>query len=426
MSAGVGAEVVASVLSRTADGWAEALLPGQTRRAAALAVLPTLTEVSRAALLCGELRTGGQDAERRGYAALTSAYGLPGAALFHKKPLDSSRLGYAVADDVAAAIADVTGHPLVTCVLNTIDDALDRSDPGGTEWGTDAVKHLAPLLDRARHAGRIVVLTADHGHIVERRQGTQRAYASISSGRSRAAIEPAADGEVLVTGRRVLRHEGRAVLAVDEHLRYGPLKAGYHGGAAPAEAVVPVTVLVPGAVPEDVNLQLAPPQEPTWWIDPIDPVAPIPSAPAAATPVPRPAADFRRRPQDVMPTLFDEPDVESAPFPQGNAAPASPASAAVLKSAVYAAQKKVAGRVSVTDEQIRGLLDALLGAPSHRLVPALAATALAVSPVTLRGAVLHAQRLLNVEGYPVLRVDADGATVILDEALLREQFGIRG
>ena len=47
-------------------------------------------------------------------------------------------------------------------------------------------------------------------------------------------------------------------------------------------------------------------------------------------------------------------------------------------------------------------------------------------PVTLRGAVLHAQRLLNVEGYPVLRVDADGATVILDEVLLREQFGIRG
>ena len=36
---------------------------------------------------------------------------------------------------------------------------------------------------------------------------------------------------------------------------------------------------------------------------------------------------------------------------------------------------------------------------------------------------LHVQRLLNVEGYPVLRVDADGATLILDEGLLREQFG---
>ena len=97
----------------------------------------------------------------------------------------------------------------------------------------------------------------------------------------------------------------------------------------------------------------------------------------------------------------------------------------VMKSAAYAAQKKVAGRVSVTDVQIRALLDALLAAPGHRLVPARAATALAVSPVMLRGAVLHAQRLLNVEGYPVLRVDADGATVILDEALLLEQFGIR-
>jgi hypothetical protein len=40
--------------------------------------------------------------------------------------------------------------------------------------------------------------------------------------------------------------------------------------------------------------------------------------------------------------------------------------------------------------------------PGHRLVPALAATVLAVSPVTLRSAVLHAQRLPNVEGYPVL------------------------
>ena len=208
MSAGVATEVVASVLSRTADGWAEALLPGQTRRAAALAVLPTLTEVSRASLLCGELRTGGQDTELNGFGKLARAHGLGDSPLFHKKPLDSSRPGYAVADDVAAAISDVTGQPLVACVLNTIDDALDRSDPGGTEWSADAVKHLMPLLDRARHAGRVVILTADHGHVIERRQGTQRTYAAISSGRSRAAAEPAGDGEVLVTGRRVLRHEG--------------------------------------------------------------------------------------------------------------------------------------------------------------------------------------------------------------------------
>jgi hypothetical protein len=444
MSAGVGTEVVASVLSRTGDGWAEALLPGQSRRAAALAVLPTITEVSRASLLCGDLRIGGQDAERRGYDALAQAHrlpGRPGEALFHKKPLDSSRLGYAVADDVAVAIADVAGYPLVTCVLNTIDDALDRSDPGGTDWGADAVRHLAPLLERARQAGRIVILTADHGHIVERRQGTQRTYPEISSGRSRAATVPAGGGEVMVTGRRVLRHDGRAVLAVDEHLRYGPLKAGYHGGAAPAEAVVPVIVLVPGTVPDDADLQLAPPQEPAWWTDPAAP-APIVLAVASTHPaqhglVPAPAESLRARrgDADAAPTLFDdepasEISVPSARPPSATGVPVSSATsvaagAAVVRSTAYSAQKKIAGRVSVTDDQVRALLDALLTAPGHRLVPAWAATALAVSPVTLRGAVLHVQRLLNIEGYPVVRVDADGATVILDEALLREQFGIR-
>ena len=178
----------------------------------------------------------------------------PDAVLFHKKPLDSSRPGYAVADDVAAAIADVTGYPLVTCVLNTIDDALDRSDPGGTAWSTDAVKHLAPLLERGQHAGRVAV--ADRRPRAHRRAppGHPALLPSISSGRSRAATEPAGDGEVLVTGGRVLLHDGRAVLAVDEHLRYGPLKAGYHGGGAPAEAVVPVAVLVPARFPT----------EPTW------------------------------------------------------------------------------------------------------------------------------------------------------------------
>ena len=95
----------------------------------------------------------------------------------------------------------------------------------------------------------------------------------------------------------------------------------------------------------------------------------------------------------------------------------------MLTSPTYAAQKRVAGRVSVSDDQVSGLLGDLLAAPSHRLSSAAAAAALQVSPVTLRGAVLHVQRLLNVEGYPVLRVDADGATLILDDDLLREQFG---
>jgi hypothetical protein len=451
MSAGVGAEVTASILARPRDGWTEALLTGQQNRAAAIAVLPTLTEVSRASLLSGGLRAGGQDVERRGFTALARAHGLAHAPLFHKKPLDSSRPGYALADDVEAAIGDVTRHPLVTCVLNTVDDALDRSDAAGIAWGTDTVRHLAPLLDRARHAGRIVILTADHGHVIERRQSSQRQYPGISSGRSRPAAPPAGDGEILVTGRRVLLHDGTAVLAVDENLRYGPMKSGYHGGASPAEAVVPVTILVPGAVPAEAaeKLRLAPPQEPAWWLDPVTP-SPTSETAVTASTAPAPSAEHatrrqgtapapRKRPGETMMTLFDELDTDAPADAQD--APATPSlsaaqeqppaptaaettSARVLRSTVYTAQKKIAGRVSVTDDQVAALLTALLAAPGRRLAPAAAATALQVSPVLLRGAVLHVQRLLNVEGYAVLRVDADGATLILDDALLREQYGI--
>jgi len=397
MTAAVCAEVLADVLSRPADGWLEALMPGDTGRSAALAGLPSLTAVSRVSLLSGELRTGQPTDELRGHSELLKAQGFTSALLLHKKPLDSSRSGYALADDVRAAIEDVDGRRLVTCILNTIDDALDRSDPGGTDWRTDTVKHLRPLLGEARRAGRVVVLTADHGHVVERRQGAQRLYPDISSGRSRAALSPAGEGEVLVTGRRVLRHQGRAVLAVDERLRYGPLKAGYHGGGSPAEVVVPVAVLVPGSVPAVSKLRLAAPQEPAWW------AAPLAGPPAAG---PEQSDLFEPRPQ---------PAVEAGSVRLAKE---------VLTSTTYAAQKRLAGRLSTTDAQIRALLVRLLEG-GHRLAPTVAATALEVPLPALSGAIAHAQRLLNVEGYAVLRRDPDGQTLILDEALLREQFEVK-
>lgn len=409
MSVGVGHEVVSDVLARATEGWLEVLLPGRDRRATALAVLPTLTEVSRTSLLCGELRSGSRDTEAKGHRALALAHGLRSAVLFHKKPLDSTRPGYALADDVGAAIDDALGQPLVTCVLNTIDDALDRSDPSGTEWGADAVRHLEPLLARARRAGRAVVLTADHGHIVERRQGTMRAHPAISSGRSREAAGMLGEGEVLVAGRRVVTPTSRVVLAVDEGLRYGPLKAGYHGGAAPAEVVVPVIVLVNGAVPADTGLRLAPPQEPLWWD------APLSSTPVMLSPA---VSQLARKAAEEPPTLFDAVATE---------APVSSADSlatAVLRSATYRQQRAGAGRVAVADDQVLALLNALLAGPANRLAAPQASIALGVSAVALRGAVPHVQRLLNVEGYGVLTVDADGSTLVLDRDLLQDQFEV--
>ncbi|MDQ7993692.1 MAG: BREX-2 system phosphatase PglZ, partial [Propionicimonas sp.] len=315
LSTGVATEVINSATQRLDLAMSEALLPKQTRRAAAVAVLPTVTEVSRTSLLCGELTTGDQSTEQAGYTRVTTAHGLGRSLLFHKRILDTSRPGFAVSDTVREAITDTVGHQLVTCVLNTIDDALDRSDPSGTTWTADAVKHLVPLLQLARDTGRVVIITADHGHIVERRLGNQRSYPGTANARYRPVTADLGADEVLVSGSRVLTADHQVVLAVSERLRYGPLKAGYHGGAAPAEAVVPIVLLVPSAV-DDKTWKLAPPQEPDWWLGSVvEPAqAPRPSEPTAP-----------------QPQLFGEPATVTERW------------TALLDSREYKAQRKVAG-----------------------------------------------------------------------------------
>jgi hypothetical protein len=259
-------------------------------------------------------------------------------------------------------------------------------------------------MEQARRAGRVVVLTSDHGHIVERREGRLESAKEMSSNRSKPYDgSPIGEGEIRITGKRVLRHDGDAVLAVDERLRYGPLKAGYHGGAAPAEVVVPIHVLTPGEAP--AGWQLSPPQMPSWWQG----VAPAPAAPVAPVSVQLPKSD--------LPTLFDE--VDSEPV-----AAVEDLASRVVASPVYAAQRARATRVSIKDERIAILLRVLLNAPGHRLDAASAATALGVAKVQLAGAVPMLQRLLNVEQYAVLERDADGQTLVLDADLLAEQFGV--
>ena len=60
---------------------------------------------------------------------------------------------------------------MVGVVLNTIDDALDKGKPGPAHWTVDEVTYLRHVLDEARRAGRPVILTADHGHVLDRGQG---------------------------------------------------------------------------------------------------------------------------------------------------------------------------------------------------------------------------------------------------------------
>jgi hypothetical protein len=96
---------------------------------------------------------------------------------------------------------------------------------------------------------------------------------------------------------------------------------------------------------------------------------------------------------------------------------------AVLGSATYAEQKRMAGRRALDDATAAAVLRALLdrGGRAHQDTVAAAAGI----PAAEVGQVLAAvRRLLNVDGYGVIEMDADGVTLRIDERLLKDQFEI--
>lgn len=399
MSTGVATEIGDGLAARR---WTELVDGTLGARQALLPALPTLTEVSRTSLLTGGLRVGHAAEEKRHF---TDAVGLA-ARLFHKDDLRAPA-GAALAPEVTAAIADPALR-VVGVVLNTVDETLHHVDPGGTTWTLESVQHLSALLDAARAADRVVVLTSDHGHVIER-GSTLRSYRDASSPRWRPATSPATEGEILVQGRRVLLGGGAAILPWREDLRYAGKCAGYHGGASAAEVAVPIIVGVRGPVSSLAGWVPAPPQAPAWWHSPL-----APQRPTVVVTV-RPA-------EQTTPTLFDEP---SAQPPPGTADPVAALLDVLLASPMYAAQRRRAGRGAPDDLRVRALLAALLRNNGRLHELTLAGTA-QIPSARLRNVFAAVRKLLNVEGYDVLGVDADQVTVVLDVPLLQEQFGLGG
>ncbi len=398
LSTGVSVELFDDLFGGDRPHWAELWFPERSHRVAGVSVLPSVTEMSRTSLLSGTLIRGTQDTERKNHAALATAHGLT-SDIFHKKALDSVAEGSSLATEVRAAIDDPQ-RQLVTCVLNTIDDSLDRSDPAGTHWSVSAVKHLQALLDRARAAGRIVIITSDHGHVVERRLGWSRNDAGTGPARHRASDNTVTEDEITVTGERVLTPDHTAVLAVSERLRYRKLSAGYHGGASPAEVVVPIVALAPTEMDPPPGLSLAVPAEPAWWSG----VVQVPRE----TVEPPVATEWTQQP-----SLLDEP-----------AEPAPAFGPALVASTAYAVQKQLAGRVVVPDERIAALLTAIVESPQSRLTSVQAAQLLGLPPSKMTGAFEQLRKILNVDGYPVIQRDTATGAVILDQGLAREQFEV--
>ncbi|QGG94366.1 BREX-2 system phosphatase PglZ [Actinomarinicola tropica] len=359
-----------------------------------LATLPTVTEVSRASLLAGRLLRGGKDVETREFAAhhglvAASRRGKP-PIVFHKTALRDGGLDTRPAE-VAATIADPQ-QKVVAVVINNIDERLDAVDQPPSGWSLAELSPLRDLLAEARRAGRALIVTSDHGHVLER-GGEHR---SISGGgqRWRPADPPVGDGEIEVAGPRVLGAHERIVMPIVEGLRYTGRKNGYHGGLTPQELFVPLTVLT--AEPLD-GWTPAPVVPPSWWhldrVAPPEEVAPPASAPQAAA---------RRRPAGSdLPTLFD---LE----PERQAAPAESATAAGWIEQLLAepelASRRASPRIRLTDDELERLLRTLdrwagVPLPLERLANE---TELPVARINRY--VAQVQDLLNVDGYGIVEV----------------------
>lgn len=424
MSAAAANGVVADALRKNRPQWQECRFADDQQLGAALAILPTVTEFSRCSLFTGAPAAGKQDRERREFSTWLQNHGLGSSdpALFHKAAMDAVARGHALADAVRAAVEDTKGRPVVACVLNDIDDALDRSDPLGASWGTSSFKHLDALLAAAAAVGRTVVLVSDHGHVVERREqpSVQRGEQVSARYRLAAGVDPAAlpADEVLVEGPRVLTEGNRAVLAVDEQVRYTGLKAGYHGGAALAEATIPISILVNGAIPAHLGLAASPARQPAWWAP-----APIEAVPAPA-PAPQPAKPRPKAPAKQAAQaegLFDVglPAAESAVpvIADGERDRVDE----LLDSGLFTHQHKEYGR-NFGRATVKNLVQELI-AGNGRLPLVRVAEILGVKARRAGPAIAVLAQVFNTDGVVVL--SAGDSEVELETALMFEQFGVR-
>ena len=240
--------------------------PEQTGMFSALVPLPSITEVCRASLLCGQLQKGKSGLEKAQFSShsllLPFCRAKHPPRLFHKDALNKVD-DHNLAEEVRSQIAS-KDNQIIAVVLNAIDDTLSKTDQIDIHWTGEIIKPLLTLLHEASLSQRQVILTSDHGHIVE--VNTQ--YKSSDNGeRWRIDDQQPGEGELSVTGSRTLMPESQTLIAPwTEKIRYSIKKQGYHGGLNPQEVLAPIIVLSPQS---KTNLPWQTTHQdyyPDWWL----------------------------------------------------------------------------------------------------------------------------------------------------------------
>ncbi|MGH9160672.1 MAG: BREX-2 system phosphatase PglZ [Vicinamibacteraceae bacterium] len=379
---------------------------------AALAAIPTITQVSRTSLFCGSLTAGAASHEKRGFAA-HAALQQPSRSrwppvLFHKGELVEPS-GRALSAEVRQALT-TPEQRIVGVVLNVVDDLLFKAEQLQPRWTLDAAPLLGELFNLAHIAGRTIILTSDHGHLLD----DDSAFQGREAGeRWREDAGAPAQSEVRMMGRRVLAKERSSVIVPwSERTRYGARKNGYHGGVTPQEAILPLAVLT-SSESGPAGFVEAPLTHPDWWFESVD--EPRVRHVAQPEPVSRPRKEKDR-------PLFDLLDpARGAPAPIAAAVQVSWIDA-LFRSERYAEQRGLSsGRGLPPDEEVRRLLFAL-SERGWTLTKEALAQRLGLPSYRLHGLIVATRRLLNVDGVQVLDVDEPSSTVKLHRPLLEQQF----
>jgi hypothetical protein len=159
--------------------------------------------------------------------------------LFHKASL-SETSGSDLSADVRKEIAS-DKRKIVGVVVNAVDDHLAKGSQVAVPWTLRHLPVLDHLLYAARDHGRTIIITSDHGHVIERQMKYRKAEPGERYRRDDG--KPLAD-ELLITGSRVIGPGGNRLIAPwSESVRYGVKKYGYHGGLTPQECIIPLAVL---------------------------------------------------------------------------------------------------------------------------------------------------------------------------------------
>lgn len=404
--------------------WLELKPHNQLESACLVAALPTITQVSRCSLLSGLLCEGNANDEKRAFSAhpalkrLASTKFTP--TLFHKQDLSQPGSG-SLHTDVRSVIAG-TEHRILGVVINAIDDQLSSSAQVAVDWSFETIALLRQVMEAARESGRIIIMTSDHGHVLEHDSVYQLAAEGSGEryqvGGAGVELSPL---EVKVSGSRVVTENNEAILPWSECLRYVRSKShGYHGGGTLQEVVIPLGIFVNGSSEKQKipsNWKGVPRAVPAWWHAKLLESNTVFEArdELGIKQEQKPARGKHASVSELTNDLFADLEPESVEI-----AVESNWIDNLVESALYQ-QVRERSRTAISDDEILALIR-LMQRHQWQIMDATLSRELMIPKMRLRGFLSNAQRLLNLDGYSILSVDRESQTIRLNAQDLRKQF----